>query len=251
MADRLKNKTALITGGSRGIGRAVAEAYAAEGARIVLNARDRDRLDRTAEEIRAAYGVEVSSFACDVVDRDAVEAMVDQADAARPIDILVNNAGIHKASPFVDYAFEDFRNVIEVNVYGVLHVTQFVLRRMIARNSGVVVNIAVLRVGGLDPPLSPAGVRVRGLDGGHAARAGAGCDSRRRSCCATTHRTIDGTDVTRRPATLSDSRRPLMAARSKVRSEGTGRSPARRAASTSGLVPSASSRAAASWTGSV
>ncbi len=142
MADRLKNKTALITGSSRGIGRAVAEAYAAEGARIVLNARDRERLDRTADEIRAAYGAEVSSFACDVVDRDAVEAMVDQADAARPIDILVNNAGIHKASPFVDYAFEDFRNVIEVNVYGVLHVTQFVLRRMMARNSGVVVNIA-------------------------------------------------------------------------------------------------------------
>ncbi|MCZ6894521.1 MAG: SDR family NAD(P)-dependent oxidoreductase, partial [Gammaproteobacteria bacterium] len=71
-----------------------------------------------------------------------VETMVDQAAAARPIDILVNNAGIHKASPFVDYTFEDFRNVIEVNIYGVLHVTQFVLRRMMARNSGVVVNIA-------------------------------------------------------------------------------------------------------------
>jgi NAD(P)-dependent dehydrogenase (short-subunit alcohol dehydrogenase family) len=142
MTDRLENKTALITGGSRGIGRAVAEAYAAEGARIVLNARDPERLQQAAEELRAAYGVDVSIFPCDVVDRDAVEAMVGQSDEADPIDILVNNAGIHKASPFVDYAFEDFRNVIEVNVYGVIHVTQFVLRRMIARKRGVVLNIA-------------------------------------------------------------------------------------------------------------
>ena len=142
MVDRLKNKTALITGGSRGIGRAVAEAYAAEGANLVLNARDPERLENTAEEIRAAFGVDVSTCACDVADRDAVQAMVDESDARAAIDILVNNAGIYKPLPFVEYEFEDFRNIIEVNLYGVIHATQFTLRKMIPRKSGVIVNMA-------------------------------------------------------------------------------------------------------------
>ena len=142
MVDRLKNKTALITGGSRGIGRAVAEAYAAEGANLVLNARDPERLEKTAEEIRAAFGVDVSTCACDVADRDAVQAMVDESDARAAIDILVNNAGIYKPLPFVEYEFEDFRNIIEVNLYGVIHATQFTLRKMIPRKSGVIVNMA-------------------------------------------------------------------------------------------------------------
>ncbi len=142
MVDRLKNKTALITGGSRGIGRAVAEAYAAEGADLVLNARDPQRLENTAADIRAAHNVNVSTCACDVADRDAVQAMVEESDAGAPIDILVNNAGVYKPLPFVEYEFEDFRNIIDVNLYGVIHVTQFMLRKMMPRKSGVIVNMA-------------------------------------------------------------------------------------------------------------
>jgi len=142
MVDRLKNKNALITGASRGIGRAVAEAYAAEGANLVLNARDPKRLEQTAADIRATYGAEVSIFPCDIADRSSVHAMVQQSDAQKPIDILVNNAGIYKPLPFVEYEFEDFQNIIDVNLYGVIHVTQFMLKNMMARKSGVVLNMA-------------------------------------------------------------------------------------------------------------
>jgi NAD(P)-dependent dehydrogenase (short-subunit alcohol dehydrogenase family) len=142
MANRLVGKTALITGGSRGIGRAIAEAYAAEGCALVLNARDANRLRETGTSIAQEFKVPVETLACDITDREGVRAMVTAAQAWRPLDILVNNAGIHVAASFLDYSFEDFQRVIESNVYGIFHVTQAVLPAMIARRSGRVINLA-------------------------------------------------------------------------------------------------------------
>ena len=142
MADRLRGKTALITGASRGIGRAIAEAYAAEGASLILNARDPQRLEASANEIASRFKVAVSSHACDVCDRAAVEAMIAASEDTQAIDILVNNAGIHKAAQFIDYSFEDFKEILEVNVYSVFHVTQAVLPHMIARQAGRIINMA-------------------------------------------------------------------------------------------------------------
>ena len=142
MADRLRGKTAFITGASRGIGRAIAEAYAAEGANLVLNARDDQRLAAVADEIFKDYGVGVRTAAGDITDREAVRALVERTLAAGPIDVLVNNAGVHKARRFLDYSFEEFREIMETNVYGVLHVTQFLLPAMIARGRGRVINLA-------------------------------------------------------------------------------------------------------------
>jgi NAD(P)-dependent dehydrogenase (short-subunit alcohol dehydrogenase family) len=142
MPGRLSGKTALITGASRGIGRAMADAVAAAGANLVLNARDAGRLATAAAEITAAHGVNVHTAPCDVTDRAAVRAMVDALDKHIEIDVLVNNAGIHRARGFLDYTFEDFAEVLETNVYGVLHITQFVLPGMIARKRGRVINVA-------------------------------------------------------------------------------------------------------------
>ena len=142
MADRLLGKTALVTGGSRGIGRAIAEAFASEGCQLFLNARDPDRLADTAAEIVQQYGVHVDYAACDVTDGDGVRRMVAEAEERTPIDILVNNAGIHIPSSFVDYSFDDFKAVIESNVYSVFHVTQAVLPAMMERKRGCVVNLA-------------------------------------------------------------------------------------------------------------
>jgi NAD(P)-dependent dehydrogenase (short-subunit alcohol dehydrogenase family) len=141
MSGRLRGKTALITGASRGIGRAIADAYAAEGANLVLNARDAVKLAAVAREIAQAHGVAVHLAACDVTDRAAVFAAV-AALGDLPVDVLVNNAGVHKARRFLDYSFEEFRDVLETNVYGVLHITQAVLPGMIARQGGRVINLA-------------------------------------------------------------------------------------------------------------
>ena len=142
MVDRLKGKTALITGASRGIGRGIAEMFALEGADLILNARDPVRLEQTAAEMRGKYDVTIATCACDITDRDGIAAMVERAEQDAGIDILVNNAGVHKAAAFTDFTFEDFRRVMEVNVYGVFHVTQFVLRAMIQRKAGNIINIA-------------------------------------------------------------------------------------------------------------
>jgi len=142
MVDRLNGKTALITGSSRGIGRAIAEAFAAEGANIALNARDPARLEQTAGELRDSYDVKVSAHACDVSERAPVDAMIAEIERDGQIDILVNNEGIHIAASFVYYSFEDFKNVIEVNVYSVFHVTQAALPKMIERKAGRIINMA-------------------------------------------------------------------------------------------------------------
>ncbi len=142
MSGRLGGKTALITGASRGIGRAIADAFAAAGANLVLNARDAAKLAAVAEEITRAHGVTVHTAPCDITDRAAVRGMVDGLAKQVEVDILVNNAGIHRARRFLDYSFEDFAEVLETNVYGVLHITQFVLPGMIARKRGRVINLA-------------------------------------------------------------------------------------------------------------
>jgi len=142
MGNRLAGKTALVTGASRGIGLAIAEAYAAEGASLVVNGRDRATLERVAADLAARHGVAVRPGPCDVTDRDAVRAMVAAAEAWRPLDILVNNAGIHIPQRFVDYTFDEFRAVMESNVYSVFHVTQAVVPGMVARGGGRIVNLA-------------------------------------------------------------------------------------------------------------
>ena len=138
MTGRLAGKRALITGASRGIGRAIAEAFAREGASLALNARTPERLEQAAKEIDAS----ATSYPCDVSDRTAVFEMVEKVSADGPIDILVNNAGIHIARPFTEYSFDEFAAVIEANVYSVFHVTQAVLPRMKTQASGSIINIA-------------------------------------------------------------------------------------------------------------
>jgi NAD(P)-dependent dehydrogenase (short-subunit alcohol dehydrogenase family) len=142
MGARLAGKTALITGASRGIGRGIAEAFAAEGCQLVLNARDSGRLDETARELEAQFGVKVTSMACDVTDTKGVTQMVSNAWEHHPIDILVNNAGVYKPLPFMEYTAADFRDIFDVNVFAAVHITQEMLRKMVPTGRGNVVNIA-------------------------------------------------------------------------------------------------------------
>ncbi|MBI3373028.1 MAG: 3-oxoacyl-ACP reductase FabG [Betaproteobacteria bacterium] len=139
---RLSGCKALITGASRGIGRAIAIRYAEEGADLFLTATSMAKLEET-QALAEAHGAKVVLHCADVSVRTAVEAMIGAAIAALGrIDVLVNNAGVYKAARLVDYTAEDFDRIMKVNLYGAFHVMQLVLRHMQANRHGKVVNMA-------------------------------------------------------------------------------------------------------------
>jgi len=138
----LAGRTALITGASRGIGLGIAEGFAREGADLLLAATNADLLAQAKSGLDA-YGVRVETAVVDVTDRDACFDLVRKGtDAFGGIEVLVNNAGIYLARPFLDYFFEEFQRIQEVNLYGVFHLMQAVLPQMIERGYGKIVNVA-------------------------------------------------------------------------------------------------------------
>ena len=140
MSQRLKGKRAVITGGGRGIGRAIALAYAREVAQCVITSRRFDDLEATAAE---APSGSVIPTACDVSDGSSVRAMADFVhQELGGADIVVNNAGIHAAGRFLDIEPETYSRLYEVNVVGVVRVSQAFLAGMIERERGSIVNIA-------------------------------------------------------------------------------------------------------------
>jgi meso-butanediol dehydrogenase/(S,S)-butanediol dehydrogenase/diacetyl reductase len=139
---RLAGKRVIITGASRGIGRAIAQRYAEEGADLLLTATGIQQLGDTLGDCVSA-GAKVLTMAADVSDRAQCEAMVQRAvETFGGLDVLVNNAGIYKAGRFIDYEPETFDRIMQVNTYGTFHAMQFALRHMKANGSGKVVNIA-------------------------------------------------------------------------------------------------------------
>jgi len=140
MTERLNGKRAVITGGGRGIGKAIALAYVKEGAQCVITSMRFEDLEATAAE--APPGT-VIPIACDVSDGDSVSAMAAFVhQELGGADIVVNNAGIHAAGRFVDIEPETYSRLYEVNVVGVVRVSQAFLSGMIERQRGSIVNIA-------------------------------------------------------------------------------------------------------------
>ena len=146
MADegRLQGKVALITGGGRGIGQAIARAYAAEGALLALAARTAAELQATAEEIRSEFGSNVTTVVTDVRDRQQVEGAVTHAlDRFGTIDVMVNNAGnTGEIGPLWKLDPDRWANVISVHVLGTYYGCRAVIPGMLERGSGRIVNMA-------------------------------------------------------------------------------------------------------------
>src|SRR4051812_3271762 len=141
--NKLSSRTALITGGGRGIGRAIAFALAREGARIAVIARTEEEVSRVAFEVKAETQVETMYATCDVADRESVElALADVRERLGTIDILVNNAGIAESAPLIKTSNELWQRHIAVNLTGTFYFTRAVLPAMIERGWGRVVNIA-------------------------------------------------------------------------------------------------------------
>jgi galactitol 2-dehydrogenase len=138
--NRLDGKTALITGSGRGIGKAFAEAYIREGARVAIADVNLEAAQNTAQIIGpSAIAVEM-----DVTKRDSIRAAVDQVDAAfGGIDILVNNAALFDLAPIVEITEASYNKLFAVNVHGVLFTMQAVAEKMIARGrGGKIINMA-------------------------------------------------------------------------------------------------------------
>ncbi len=137
-------QTALVTGATEGIGRAIAFALGADGYRVGICARTAARVEETLAELAAA-GVTAAGAACDVSDPGSVSAMVAKVTAALgPVDVLVNNAGIGHLKPFADLTLEEWDATMAVNVRSLFLVTREVLPGMRERGDGVIVNIASL-----------------------------------------------------------------------------------------------------------
>lgn len=142
MTGRLQGRVAVITGGGRGIGRAIALAYAREGAAVAVSARSAPQLDAVVEEIDALGGRAVA-VPCDVTDDGQVSALRARVEEALgPCDVLVNNAGAYQPNRFLDYTMEDWEHIVGVNLLGTVRVTRELLPGMLERDRGKVVNIA-------------------------------------------------------------------------------------------------------------
>src|SRR5271156_2481401 len=140
---KLNSKTAFITGASSGIGEATARAFASEGARLLLAARRKERLDALEPKLLQAGAAAVHSIQVDVRDREAVEkAIATLPSEWRTIDILVNNAGLSRGlDKLQDGHPEDWDEMIDTNVKGLLYVTRAVVPGMIDRGVGHVVSL--------------------------------------------------------------------------------------------------------------
>jgi short-subunit dehydrogenase len=141
----LRDANVVVTGASSGIGEATAIAFARRGARAILVARRKDRLEAVAARIEQAGGRAIA-WTCDVTDVARVEKLpgLVQELTGRPTDVLVNNAGIAGGGPFPELTHERIDEVVRVNLLGVMHVTRVFLPGMLSRGSGHIINVASL-----------------------------------------------------------------------------------------------------------
>ena len=143
--DYFAQKTVLITGGSSGIGLALAEQLAALDARLILVARRQSLLDEAREKLlRAHPRAVVKAVSLDISNEAEVNRVMAEVQASEPIDMLVNNAGVVMPGRFLDLPVAEFRQMMDINYFGMIHLCKAVLPQMTARSVGHVVNVSSL-----------------------------------------------------------------------------------------------------------
>ena len=139
---KLNDRVALVTGGSQGLGKAMASALAEAGAQLAIASRTADTTRSAASELEATYGTKSRGYACDVCSAEQVSALIAQVIGEfGHIDILINNAGINVGGPIEELSLETFRKVQDTNVTGVWLMCREIASHMKSRRYGRVINI--------------------------------------------------------------------------------------------------------------
>ncbi len=139
----LNTQTILITGASSGIGAACAKVFARENAKLILAARRWEKLEEKAQELNKLYGAEIHLLQLDVCDRSAVESAINNLPPEwSEIDILINNAGLSRGlDKLYEGDFQDWEEMIDTNIKGLLYLTRYIVPGMVQRNRGHIINI--------------------------------------------------------------------------------------------------------------
>jgi 3-oxoacyl-[acyl-carrier protein] reductase len=139
---QLKGKNVIITGASRGIGRAIAESLAREGVNLVIAARGKEILEKTALEIGAKYKVKVLGVPCDVSKQADLENLVSASlKEFKKIDALINNAGVSSQHPFHEQPLEDIEKLMYTNFFGYVMLTRLIINHFVENKGGAVINM--------------------------------------------------------------------------------------------------------------
>src|SRR6266404_4101328 len=158
----LKNKTAIVTGGTKGIGRAIAEALSRAGISVCIAARKQTEIDQIVSEL----GGNTTGFVCDVRDYDQVKALIRfTVKELGGLDVLVNNAGIGTFETVAETSPEDFRAVLETNLFGVFYCCHEAIPKMIGRGGGYIINISSLAGANPHPRMAAYNASKFGLNG--------------------------------------------------------------------------------------
>ena len=150
----LIGKTALITGSSQGIGYALAKGLAEAGCDIILNGRNIEKLRKSAASVNTKQ--EIYQLCFDVTDYEQIKQSIDKFEKEiSPIDILINNAGMQFRTPLEDFPPEKFEQLLKTNVSSVFNVSQVVVKYMIKRGEGKIINIASVQTSLARPGIAP------------------------------------------------------------------------------------------------
>jgi 3-oxoacyl-[acyl-carrier protein] reductase len=162
---RLDGRTALITGGSLGLGRAMAHRFAEAGAKVAIVARRQEVLDEAKTEIAAATGGTIGAYACDVRDAADIAAMYTKAEAdLGPVDILVNNAGTSNAKPFLEVTDAEWQEDLDLKLFGAIRLARLAMPGMIERQWGRIINVVSIQAKGPGAKSVPTSVsRAAGM----------------------------------------------------------------------------------------
>jgi 3-oxoacyl-[acyl-carrier protein] reductase len=162
----LKGKTAIVTGGTKGIGRAIAEALLREGISVCIAARKQSEIDEAIKELNKSAHRQVIGFVCDVRDYEQVKALVEHtANELGGLDIVVNNAGIGIFETVEESSPEDFRAVLETNLFGVFYCCHEAIPQMKKRGGGYIINISSLAGANPHPRMAAYNASKFGLNG--------------------------------------------------------------------------------------